>query len=376
MKDNTKSGILDSNIISVGIIIFLIGICGCFAIYNSTLENQHSIFFTLKQLAWVGIGVVIYFIAANIPFSYYKKYILPISIIAWLLIIIVLIIGKKHNGMTGWIILLNQPFTIFLQPAEIAKPIFILIMAAVCCKYHSEPKRFIFLILCYAVWIIPILLEPDYGTASVYTAGFIIIYWIGGGKKSYFLFLIIAFILLGATIIYLKPYVLQRIMGFLFPLEHSQSSGWHILQFRNAIQHGGMTGAGMGKAYWANNYLPLAHRDSIFASIVESAGYIISVLIPLAFLSIFFFLYCHFKKAGNKFIYIFSIGLAGIITFQALLHIGVNIGFLPPTGITLPFISYGGSSMISTMLSVGMIVSSIEYIKNRKLSKSKDSLSI
>ncbi|MCP4179791.1 MAG: FtsW/RodA/SpoVE family cell cycle protein [bacterium] len=366
MNENSKPSILDSNIISIGIIAFLIGICGCFAIYNSTFDNQDSTYFALKQLVWVVIGIGIYFTAANITFSYYRKYVIPITIIAWLLLITVLIIGKKHNGMTGWIILLDYPFTVFLQPAEIAKPIFILAITAICYNYTSEPKKFIYLILFYSIWIIPILLEPDYGTASVYSMGFIIIYWISGGKKSYFLFLIIAFIILCIAIIYLKPYVLQRIIGFLFPVEHSKGSGWHILQFRNAIQHGGMTGAGIGKAFWSNNYLPLSHSDSIFASIVESSGFFLSSLIPLAFVAIFSFLCYYFNKIKNKFIYLFSITLAGVITFQALLHISVNIGLLPPTGITLPFISYGGSSMVSTMLSVGMIVSAIEYIKPKK----------
>ncbi|HJO94116.1 MAG TPA: FtsW/RodA/SpoVE family cell cycle protein [Victivallales bacterium] len=366
MNDNSKSGILDSNIISIGIIVFLIGICGCFAIYNSTFDNQNSTYFALKQLVWLVIGIGIYFITANIPFSYYKKNIILIAVATWLLLLIVLVVGKKHNGMTGWIILLNYPFTIFLQPAEIAKPVFILTMAAICYRYTSEPKKFLYLILIYIIWIIPILLEPDYGTAAVYSVGFIIIYWISDGRKAYFIILIIALIIICSAIIYFKPYVLKRIIGFLFPLEHSKSSGWHILQFRKALQHGGMTGAGLGKAFWSNTYLPLPHSDSIFASIVESAGFLLSFLIPASFVAIFAFVCYYFTKIGNKLICLFSISLAGIITFQALLHISVNIGLLPPTGITLPLISYGGSSIVSTMLSIGMIVSALEYTKIEK----------
>jgi cell division protein FtsW (lipid II flippase) len=129
------------------------------------------------------------------------------------------------------------------------------------------------------------------------------------------------------------------------------------MQFRYAMAKGGLDGAGLGKAVWSNNYLPLSHTDSIFSSLAETLGFIGVLPIMIGFILLLYLTFSLALRAKDSFILLFSCGLVSLITFQAFLHISVNVGLLPPTGVTLPLLSYGGSSLVSTMLGFGMLIS-------------------
>jgi cell division protein FtsW (lipid II flippase) len=353
---NKKSSILvDRHLIAI--LLILIGLLGCLAIYNSRSFESNSLYFVYRQLIWIFAGILIYYISSSIPFGIYKKYIVSLCIVFWLPLVTVLFFGSKVNGMNGWFVLLKDIYPIYIQPAELAKPIYILTMSFLCIKITKEPLKIILLFIFYIFWTLPIIMEPDFGTTLIYTFAFIAIYWLGEGKKSYLCFFALVSALSTFIFILYNPYVIRRITAFINPLKDPGGSGWHILQFKYAIAYGGLSGAGLGKAYWSNAYLPLSHTDSIFASLIESIGILGVVPILFGFIILFYFIYILAIQQNSKLLIIFSCTIIGCIAFQALIHISVNIGIFPPTGITLPLISYGGSSYASTMLSFGMLMS-------------------
>jgi cell division protein FtsW (lipid II flippase) len=345
----------------IAVLLVVIGLLGCIAIYNSKSFEPNSLFFVYRQVLWILSGTVIYYTTSNIPFLTYKKYILQLNFLFWVPLVFVFLFGNKVNGMHGWFVLLKDGFPIYIQPAELAKPIYILSLSILCTKYSKEPLKIILLFLLYTFWTIPIILEPDFGTALIYGFAFIAVYWLSGGKKLYLCFFAGVSMLSAFTFILYNPYVIKRITAFMNPLKDPDGAGWHILQFKYAIARGGLSGSGLGKAYWSNYYLPLSHTDSIFSSIVESIGIIGIIPLLFSFIILFYIIYIIVIQQNNKLLTIFSCSIIACITFQALIHISVNVGIFPPTGITLPLISYGGSSFASTMFSFGMLMSIATY---------------
>ena len=356
-KSNTKKHSLSTDRHLIAVLLVLIGLLGCLAIYNSRSFESNSLYFVYRQLIWITAGTFIYYISSSIPFATYKKHIINLNIVFWLPLIIVFIFGNKVNGMNGWFVLFKNTFPIYIQPTELAKPIYILTLSLLCTKISREPFKIILLFLVYISWTIPVILEPDFGAALIYTFTFLTVYWLGGGKKSYLCFF--GSVSLVSTFIFMlyNPYVIDRITAFINPLRDPSGSGWHIIQFRHAIARGGLTGVGLGKAYWSNTYLPLSHTDSIFASLIESIGIIGVIPIVFSFIILSYFIYIIAIQQNSKLLIIFSCSIIACIAFQALIHISVNVGLFPPTGITLPLISYGGSSLVSTMFSFGMLMS-------------------
>ena len=366
MLKNHINSFFSNDASAIGLILTLLGLWGCLAVYNTRIYEAEPYNFVARQLLWVFVGLIVYIISYKIPFQYYKKYVIVLSLLFFVPLMIVSSLGNSVNGMSGWFVFQIQNFPIFIQPSELAKPAYILCISFVCFRFKIGFTKFTVLLIVSIIWIIPIIMEPDFGTALVYFAGFIIVYWIGEGKKRY-LAVIFAIAIISAIVIVMKePYVLKRIYGFLFPLEDPTGSGWHILQFRHAIARGGLQGVGFGKAVWSNSYLPLSHSDSIFSSLAETLGFIGTLPIIIGFLLLIYLTFTLAFKSKDYFIFLFSCSLVSVITFQAFLHISVNVGLLPPTGITLPLISYGGSSLVSTMLGFGILLSAAKYTAHNK----------
>jgi cell division protein FtsW len=157
-----------------------------------------------------------------------------------------------------------------------------------------------------------------------------------------------------------KAYLLSRITGFLDPGADPFGSGWHILQFNYAVARGGLFGSGWGNCLWANSYLPLSYSDSSFAALAEALGFIGSAPVIVGFGLLAWFAFRISAVSHDPFKKLFISSMMFMIVIQALMHISVNTGMMPPTGITLPLFSYGGSSLLSTMIAAGMIISAAE----------------
>lgn len=334
-------------------LLFLLGLWGCMAIYNATVLSSTPFYYVSKQLLWLILGMILMIGTARVPFEYYRRYAYFMIPLAFLFLVAVFPLGIRINGMRGW----YSVGQFMIQPSELAKPFFLLSLCVWGNHFKHGIKRFGVMLGITIVWVIPILLQPDFGTAAVYLAGFLMVYWLSGGPVWPLALLPAGLVPGFIYILAVKPYVLRRIEGFFSPLNDPGGSGWHVLQFQFTLARGGLTGMSWGKAVWANCYLPLAHSDSVFAAIAESLGIVGAMPVILIFgLLVLAFVKLALSVADpDKRIYVAAFGC--LVAVQALLHISVNVTIVPPTGLTLPILSYGGSSLFATMIGTGIALS-------------------
>jgi cell division protein FtsW len=358
-----KKEILDRKIFNTTVLIqsllFLLCIWGCLAIYNSNTLGDSPLYFVGRQLLWLVMGMIVMLLAQRVPFSFYRENAVTGAAIAYISLLAVLLWGTQINGMRGWFTFSWTSASI--QPSEFAKPFFILLLCHLAMSGKKDFKTFLRLSLATLLWLIPILLQPDAGTAVVYLLAFVIVCFLIGTPIKYLLTLPALLTPIAFWVLYQNPYILKRFSGFWDPSSDPLGSGWHIRQFQFTIARGGWFGVKMGNATWSNSYLPLAHSDSVFATIAESLGFVGTLPILLISAAIIYALYrltLHLKSQYQK---LFIIGMLSLIAIQTLIHISVNVAILPPTGLTLPLLSYGGSSLLSTLLSFGIILSAVNY---------------
>ncbi len=337
----------------VQILLLLLGLWGCMAIYASTSFSPAPFYFAGRQLLWLTIGLMVMFFASRVPFGFYIDNAWRLAIIAYLPLIAVLMIGVKINGMRGWFAIGNS----MIQPSELGKVIYLLLMCSIASTTDGI-KRFGYMLLVAVMWMLPIALQPDFGAVLVYAAGFLLVYWLFGSKLRYIIAL--PFIALPFIVYFClkNPYLIKRFSGYLNPASDPLGSGWHIRQFQFTIARGGLFGTGTNNAYWTNSYLPLPYSDSLFASMSESLGFIGSAPLLIVMLILLFIVYIIAIKVNNdqqRKVFIMATGM--LFAFQFMLHVSVNVTLLPPTGVTLPLLSSGGSSMIATMLAFGLLLS-------------------
>ncbi len=333
--------------------IFLLGLWGCLAIYNSNLLGASPFYFVSRQFIWLIIGMLLMFFVQRIPFSLIRENAEVLALLAYIPLLVVLIAGERINGMRGWF----SFGAFYLQPSELAKPFFILALCRFGLSVNSGIKRYMTLFLITVLWILPIMLQPDIGMALIYLAAFIATYWLMHGSFRHLLLTLAACVPVGLVLLYHYSYLLGRITGFLNPELDPLGNGWHVRQFQFTLARGGLFGSKIGGAIWSNSYLPLAHSDSMFASIVESLGFVGSVPVILLFAGIIGIFYRFSLNAQNNFRRVFILAMTIMIAIQVLVHISVNVTLIPPTGLTLPILSYGGSSLISTLLAFGIMLS-------------------
>lgn len=334
-------------------ILFMLGLWGCLAIYNATMLSNAPFYFAGRQLLWLFIGMTALIVCAKIPFEFYCRNIKILAVISVILLLAVLPLGVKINGMRGWYSL----GYFWLQPSELAKPIFLLTLCLFGQRFKPGWLRLGAMSALAGAWILPVTIQPDFGSVAVYGAGLMIVYWLGGGTMRPLIPLAALSVSAFIGVLVLKPYVLRRLQGFWDPWADPLNNGWHILQFRFAIARGGTTGMSWGKAYWSNCYLPLSHSDSVFAALAESLGAAGALPVILLFgLLVFAFakLALQTPDATRQ---VFVLAFGAMVAVQALIHISVNLTILPPTGLTLPILSYGGSSLLATMIGAGMAIS-------------------
>ncbi len=340
----------------------IIGLFGCVAIFNATFHTGKPFYFVSRQLIWLSIGIVVLLVCTLTPPDVYEKWTLPIAGVMLALLYFLTFAGTEVNGMRGWFTFDCMGIgTVFFQPSEFAKPAFVLFLAKVAKpSYDQEPvcwKGYILYLAMACVWFLPILLQPDFGTLVLFVIGFACIYWLQGGRIAHLIATVLVSAPFAGLIIHHHRYIQRRLLGFYDPLGHADEAGWHILQLRTTLASGGPWGRSIGDTVWSRNYLPLGHSDSIFATVAESIGFY--GMVPIILTIVAWLIYCcHIAKQQRILKNALVVaGLSAMIAAQAFIHISVTLGLLPPTGITLPMISYGGSSLVSTMISIGIISS-------------------
>ena len=319
---------------------------------------RNASYYFERQLVWLALGLVLLWVGARVDYHRLRPLAGPIGALSLALLVLVLLphVGVEAYGARRWL----QLGPIGMQPAELAKAGTILFMA-VWLERHRERLSSLedgvapFLALMALVTGL-IILERDLGTTLIVAAILLSQFLVAGGQKRHVLLLSVIIALSAYLFIRMEPYRLHRLMAFLNPWADPLNTGFQSIQSLLALGSGGIFGVGLGQSIQKYQWLPFAHTDFIFAIVGEETGLIGTT----AVLSLFaLFTYRGYRvalKAPDAFGSLLACGVTTWVAFQALINIAAVTVTLPTTGIPLPFISYGGSSLAITMLAVGILM--------------------
>ncbi len=323
-------------------------------------NNQYK--YVLSQSIFFIIGIFIMLFTSKINHNIYKKYSNHLLLISFILLIIVLIpgIGIVRNGSRSWFGIMGFG----IQPSELTKIVLIIFTS----KYLSnndnyKRQKLIFILPILSVIMIfslLIMLEPDFGTCMVMLISQIGLIYISGFSSKIFIKMGVLGIIGIILLVVIAPYRMDRITSFINPWTDPLGSGFQAIQSLYAIGPGGLLGQGFMSSRQKHFYLPEPQTDFIFSIITEEFGFIGSLVIVSLFTILFYILIKEAIKQKELFSKYLIFGLTFLLMFQTLLNLSVVVGLVPITGVTLPFISYGGSSLLTSMFSIGIILNIIE----------------
>lgn len=344
---------LDWVIITTAALLLLVGLL---VLYSLSASGGTNFFFKQSLFALLGIGVM--FFMASLDYRYVQKYSTTLYFVTIAALLSVLFFGVTVNGTAGWLSL-----GIFqVQPVEVAKVTLIIFLASFISKKKSELgewTRVIASLVLSAVLIFLVLRQPDLGSSLVLAA-------IWGGMivasglrfRHFFVLGILGAVLVIGSWFLLADYQKARIDTFLHPESDPQGSGYNVLQAMVAVGSGGVSGKGLGYGSQSQlSFLPEKHTDFIFAVVAEELG-----LVGASFVIILYgVLLYRIRRIGvlssDNFGYLLSLGVMIMVFVQIAINIGMNVGLLPVTGLPAPFLSYGGSSLLSLCASLGLLLS-------------------
>lgn len=351
---------IDKSLFFSVILLILFGILMIYSSSNIWAEYKfHNPYkFVTAQAIFFGVGIFLIFLLIRIPPDFYKKNANRLLFLSLIFLILVLIpgIGSVRNGSRSWFGIGG----LGIQPSEFAKIGLIIYTAKYLSRNQKNMKDIkkgalpIFLVI--GVFFLLIMLEPDFGTAMVITLTLICLIFISGLKISFFVKLGLLGILGIVGLIIAAPYRMARIISFLNPWSDPLGSGYQIIQSLYAIGPGGLLGQGFMNSRQKHFYLPEPQTDFIFSIISEEFGFMGVIIVCSFFFLIFYRMLKVAMSSNDLFKKYLAFGLAFGIFIQAGLNLAVVVGLIPVTGVTLPFFSYGGSSLLVSMLSVGLVL--------------------
>ena len=348
---------IDKNILFGFLILFFLGLFFSFSSTSSLAGerlNKTYYFFFTKHLLFTFVALSIMIIISAIETNFLKKITLPCFILLFLLLILVPIIGIEVKGAKRWL-----DFYLFrLQPVELLKPFFILTTVKILTfeKFNNDKIRYLFSFFLLTSIIILLIDQPDLGQTILIIGSWISVVFVSGISLSYIFGFFLTFLIFIFCILFFMPdkfgYIYSRLITFLDP---SKGDNFQSTKALEAIKQGGLKGQGMGEGILKDS-VPEAHTDYIIAVISEEYGSIISILIITIFLYISFRIIKNCVSKNDEFLKLALCGLSSLLIFQTFIHVGVNTSLLPTTGMTLPFLSYGGSSLVGSAILAGMIL--------------------
>ncbi|MBU4251427.1 MAG: putative lipid II flippase FtsW [Candidatus Omnitrophica bacterium] len=317
-----------------------------------------SFYFLKRHLSFLAVGVVLAFLAMVIDYRLFRKYAHWLIWIALFLLVLVLIpgVGKEVSGARRWF---RFKFISF-QPSEFANLALIVYIADFIARKEDKIKMllsgFIPAICMLGVVTLLILLQPDLGTIIALSSVVLIMLFVAGARGRYILSLILCSLPAFYFLVFSVPYRRARILAFLNPWLDPKGIGFQIIQSQIAIGSGGLLGRGLGHSRQKLFYLPAAHTDFIFSIIGEELGLFGTLGVIVLFMIFIQQGLKIIKNAQDRFGYFLALGLILMISLKAIINIGVSCGVFPTKGLPLPFISYGGSSLIFDLVSLGILV--------------------
>jgi len=346
--------------------VILLALFSLLTLYSLSLQDRDPLQIFKKQAFWFIFCFAVFYIIARF-FDYrilntQNFFVIGLYLFTLILLILVLLIGPNIKGTSGW---LNFKFFSF-QPIELAKLALVILLARYFATWHIEiwrPRRLLATAVYTGLYAFLAFLQPDMGSAV-----FFVLIWLGmllvsGLKFKHFVILLIIFVILSLVSwqYFLKPYQKERILTFLNPDRDPLGSGYSVSQAKIAIGSAGLFGKGLGQGLLTQlRFLPEAKTDFFFAAFVEEWGVIGALTLFLIYGWLLFQIYHIGLKSENNFSRLFCFGYLLILIVQIFLNLGANLGFLPVTGLPLPFLSYGGSNLLINFIALGII----QNIKN------------
>lgn len=348
-------------LLSIGVIMVLSA-----SEYKTLIYYNDSFYYFKRQLLWSLLSLTAMFFMLNYDYRRLQQYVLPFLAIAFISLVLVLIpgIGREVGGATRWIGIGPIPFA----PAELVK-LSIIIFTAYGLSRGRERVKDVRGIAPYLIVLILagglILKQPDLGTSLSLAGIVIVMIFAAGANMKHLVGIVLGGLTAVISAIALEPYRLQRFMAFRDPWADPQDTGFQIIQGLYAIGSGGLFGLGLGQSKQKFLYLPENHTDFIFAIIGEELGFIGATLVIMLFI---LFIWRGLKIAvtsQDPFASLLATGITAWVGVQAFMNIGVVTGSLPITGIPLPFISFGGTSLLFTMAAVGILLNISRFTTTR-----------
>ena len=354
---------IDKKIFICFIVLFFLGLFFSFSSTSSLAGerlNKDYYFFFSKHLFFTFLALIIMLLISIIETSYLKKSIIPLFVLSFMFLALVPLIGVEVKGAKRWLDL----YFFRLQPIELLKPFFILATVKILTleNFQKSQIKYLFSFLLLSSVIILLIDQPDLGQSILLVGTWITTIFISGVNLFFIIGFVAIFLILISLILFLMPekfgYIINRLASFVDP---SKGDRFQSSSALDAIKLGGLKGQGMGEGILKES-VPEAHTDYIISIISEEYGAIISIMIILIFLYIAFRIIKNCLNQDDKLIKISLCGLASLLIFQTFIHVGVNTSLIPTTGMTLPFLSYGGSSLIGSAILAGVI---LNYTKSR-----------
>lgn len=343
--------------------VFLLICFGLISLYSLALSqtdpNNDNFNFLKKQIFFTALGLLLLFIFIFFDYRWWQ-YLSPwLYILSIILLVLVLFFGQKLKGTTGWFVFGNFSF----QPVELAKLAVVLFLARSFEKWSLDKYQlkiwFKSLLIILPVCILAIL-QPDFGSALVIILIWFGMLWLSGINKKHLL-VFAAIVLLVSVLSWqfiLHDYHRERILSFLNPMADPLGIGYNTRQAIVAIGSGGWFGRGLSLGTQSQlHFLPVSEADFIFAALAEELGFLATTFILLLYLLIFYRIFKIIKNIKHDFALFLISGLYFMFGIQFLINIGMTVGLLPVTGLSLPFISYGGSFLLISLIGVGIIES-------------------
>ena len=333
----------------------ILGICilGSSSWWVASREMGNWAYFLKKQIIWTIPGMGLFYLVLNTKIRNLLKFSRIIFYILFFLIFLTNVTGITVNGSSRWLLLGN----LRLQPSELIKPFLILEASNLFAHWHiiKNDKKFIS-IISFGLLILLILKQPNLSTASLTGILFWVMGLCGGVKLSSLTSFASIGLITGCISILNNEYQKLRVTSFINPWKDQQENGFQLVQSLLAIGSGGLFGQGFGLSIQKLQYLPFMYTDFIFAIFAEEFG-LLGCTLFLGFLAVFSYISLRISlKCRNNYTKLVAIGCGVLLTGQSIMHIAVATGSMPTTGLPLPFISYGGNSLIASFFIAGMLV--------------------
>lgn len=354
----TKGGKPDLILFLAVIILLSLGLVMVFSASSvmGLADAGNPYYYVQRQSILAVAGLIMLFILMKVDYHIFQPLALPGLVISLVLLVLVLFVGSGTGGATRWIRIAGFN----LQPSEISKLIMVNYTAVYLANKRDKARKFLqgllpILVITAAQFGL-IMLEPDFGTAAALVFTVLVILFAGGVHLGQLLMVGTMALPVLIYLLTMKEYRVKRLFAFINPWADPTDTGWNVIQSLLAIGSGGLFGLGLGRSRQKFSYLPEHHTDFIFAILCEELGFIGGVSVLILFFIIAWRGLRIAMRAPDLYGTLLAIGITSMIAFQALLNIGVVTGSLPVTGIPLPFISHGGSSLLVSLAGMGILL--------------------